>query len=179
MSGLAISLAAFLAAAQPADPAAQPPLDQPAAAPAAKEDCRTARPTPDKDEIVVCAERQEGYRINSDVMQASRAAKQRGQRPKIIDNGTRSPTLCEHIGGCSAVESLNIVNTALIAAQLLARAAKGESLGDMLKTQPEPSEYDLYLEAKRNREAREAEIEAQERAAAEAAAKKASKVDGD
>ncbi len=49
----------------------------------------------------------------------------------------------------------------------------------MFKTQPEPSEYDLYLEAKRNREAREAEIEAQERAAAEAAAKKASKVDGD
>ena len=62
---------------------------------------------------------------------------------------------------------------------MLARAAKGESVGDMFKTQPEPSEYDLYLEAKRNREAREAEIEAQNKAAAMEAAKKASKVDGD
>ena len=112
-------------------------------------------------------------------MEASRAVKQRGQRPKIIDNGTRAPTLCEHIGGCSALKSLNIVNTALIAAQLLARAAQGESVGDMFKTQPEPTEYQLYLEAKRNREAREAEVEAQIKAAAVEAAKKASKVDGD
>ena len=175
MSGLAISLAALLATAQPAEPAAQPPPEQPAA----KEDCRTTTPTPDKDEIVVCAERQEGYRINPDVMEASRAVKQRGQRPKIIDNGTRAPTLCEHIGGCSALESLNIVNTALIAAQLLARAAQGESVGDMFKPQPEPTEYQLYLDAKRNREAREAEVEAQIKAAAVEAAKKASKVDGD
>ena len=62
---------------------------------------------------------------------------------------------------------------------MVARAAQGESVGNMFKTRPEMSEYELYLEAKRQREAREAEIEIQEQAAAEAAAKKASKVDGD
>ena len=168
-------VAALLAAA---DPPAAPPPEAPAAK-AADEQCRNTTPSPDKDEIVVCAERQEGYRINTDVLEASRAAKGRGQRPKVIDNVERSPTLCEHIGGCHALEQLDLINTALIAAQMVARAAQGESVGSMFRTRPEMSEYELYLEAKRQREAKEAEILAAERAAVEAAAKKASKVDGD
>jgi len=169
-------MAVLLAAAQPADPPAQPP---PASASTSREQCRNATPSADKDEIVVCAERQEGYRINSDVLEANRATKQRGQRPRIVNNVERAPTLCDQIGGCHALEQINIVNTALIAAQMLAKAAKGENVGHMFRTRPEATEYELYLEAKRQREAREAEIQAQERAAVEAAAKKASKVDGD
>ena len=168
MNGIFLSLALMAA-----DPAAAPP---PSPAAAADKECRNTTPGPDTDEIIVCAERQEGYRIDPDILEASRGSKQRGQRPKIIDNSTRAPTLCEHIGGCSAMESLNIVNTAIVAAQMVARAAQGESVANMFKTRPEASEYEIYLEAKREREAREALDAA---AAAEAAAKVASKVDGD
>ena len=81
MNGVAIIMAAGLAAAQPADPPAQPPPEQPAAT--ASTDCRTATPAPDKDEIVVCAEREEGYRINPDVLEANRAVKNRNKpRPR-------------------------------------------------------------------------------------------------
>ena len=173
MTALFLSIALLAA-----EPAGQAPASQaPATAP--PQECRNTTPSPDKDEIVVCAEKQEGYRINTDVLEASRGAKRRGQRPKIVDHTTRAPTLCEHIGGCRALEQIDLIGTALTAAQLAARAAQGESVGSILRTRPEMSEYELYLEAKRQREAKEAEVVAAERAAAETAAKKASKVDRD
>jgi hypothetical protein len=37
------------------------------------------------------------------------------------------------------------------------RLSKGEEIGSMFRTTPEPTEYQLYLWAKQRREAREAE----------------------
>jgi hypothetical protein len=52
---------------------------------------------------------------------------------------------------------------------MVERAAKGESVGDMFITDPHPSEYQLYVMAKKRREAREAEEKAEAQAKARAA----------
>jgi hypothetical protein len=49
------------------------------------------------------------------------------------------------------------------------RLSKGQEIGSMFVTDPQPSEYQLYLEAKRAREAKEAEAAAKAKAAAKAA----------
>ena len=49
------------------------------------------------------------------------------------------------------------------------RLAKGQEIGSMFKTEPTPSEYQLYREAKKEREAKEAEAAAKAKAKADAA----------
>ena len=54
------------------------------------------------------------------------------------------------------------------AATMVQKAVSGENVGEMFITDPQPDEYKLYLQAKREREA--AELEAAEKAKAKAAA---------
>ena len=166
MSNLVALMAAILTAA-PAESAASsspapaygpalPPRPAPALPPSREESC-----DPDRDqtgpngEIIVCVERPQGYRLNPDVMEAKRAVRQQNQRPKTEDNLSRAPTLCEYNGGCPGLASLDILNTALIAGQMALKAAQGENVAKMFVTNPQASEYELYLQAKREREARE------------------------
>jgi predicted lipid-binding transport protein (Tim44 family) len=51
---------------------------------------------------------------------------------------------------------INLLAAAVTAAEMADRVAKGQEIGSMFKTTPTPTEYDLYVEAKRAREAEEA-----------------------
>ena len=72
---------------------------------------------------------------------------------------------------------INLLAAAATLAEMGERLSKGEEIGSMFVTDPHPSEYQLYLEAKHDREAAEAEkakvAKAKAAAAAAAAADKA------
>lgn len=130
---------------------------RPAAKPAS-DPCKSTRPEDVKDdtqEIVVCAQRVEGYRIDPDVLEAQRVKqhKQPRGRDLLVDNS------CASVGpmGCRGGAGINLIAAAVTAATMVKKAVNGENVGEMFVTDPQPDEYQLYLQAKREREAREAE----------------------
>lgn len=139
-----------------------PPAPPPAAK--AEESCASAETKADTRTIVICAQRPQGYRLSPDVMEAKRELRSGGRRkrPERFNDGACSvgPQGCPSAG-------INLIGAALTAAEMAARLAKGQEIGSMFVTDPQPTEYQLYLEAKRRREARGAEA----RAAAAAKAK--------
>lgn len=155
---LVLSVAALLAqsaAAAPAD--APPPSAQPEAA---ADSCQPTGLSPDSNVIVVCAIKPDGYRINPDVMQARREMKSGGTpvRPGTVPDGNG----CATVGpmGCRGVPTVNMLAVAATAAEISQRLAKGEEIGSVFVTDPHPSEYQLYLQAKRQREAKVAAAKA-------------------
>lgn len=161
LSGLPILLAMAAQAAEPAATSygpATPPKSKPVAK-APSDACKTTEAKDVKDEtsaIVVCAPRIEGYRIDPDVLAAQRHAKNR-TRPKrperLVDNS------CASVGpmGCTGQTGINLLAAAVTAATMVEKAVTGQNVGKMFVTDPQPSEYELYQEAKRAREAKEAE----------------------
>jgi hypothetical protein len=153
----------------PAAPSAEPHASYGPAAPvkpkpkavlaSATDPCKTTEAKdvrPDTREIVVCAPRVEGYRIDPDVLEAQRAKKNhtRPRRPeRLVDRS------CESVGpmGCRDGAGINLLAAAVTAVTMIERAVKGENVGEMFITDPQPDEYQLYLEAKHAREIREAE----------------------
>lgn len=139
----------------PATPAPPPKKVEPAPA----EPCPTPRPTVENPEIFVCVTRPEGYRIDPDIVAAERARKanKKLKRPeRMVDRS------CSSVGpmGCRGAGGINPVAVALTAAEMARRASTGGNVGEMFITDPQPDEYQLYLEAKREREARDAEAKA-------------------
>jgi hypothetical protein len=133
----------------------------------------------DKGEIFVCAPRPEGYRIDPDVLKASKQAKNRTKpRPpeRLVD------TSCASVGphGCPTT-GVDLINAAVVLATMAQRAAKGENVGKMFVTDATSSEYELYQQAKAEREAKEAreataaKVKAIKEAAAAASAKSEAK----
>lgn len=168
---VALAFAAQAAAGAPA-PAAAPqeaaaaPAEQPAK-PASGDGCRRTWPDADTQEIVVCAERPKGYRIDPDILAAGRMKRSGGRPSRPGGAGVRDTSACAvgaHPMGCQSA-GINLIGAALTAAQMAARLAKGQEIGSMFVTDPEPSEYQLYLAAKRAREAEEAEKAAKKAAA--------------
>lgn len=154
-----------------APPAASPPPKPAAAATTAASDCSPK--TPNANQIVICAERPQGYRLNPDVMEAKREIRS-GGRP--VRQATEAPPPdCRTVGPAPCVTAgINLLAAAVTAAEMAKRIAAGQEIGSMFVTDPHPSEYQLYLEAKKRREALEAEKAAKEKAkAAEAAAAQA------
>ena len=130
--------------------------------------CSPAPATAQPGEILVCAERPEGYRLDPDVMAAKRAMRG-GGRPKRPER--MRDTSCAVVGeaGCiGANPGINLIGAALTAAEIAARLARGQEIGSLFVTDPQPSEYQLYVEAKREREAKEAEAAAAAKAKAAA-----------
>jgi len=164
-AGLEIALAMLAQAA--AAPAAQPAPAAPATTvPEPVPDC--SEPSRDSNRIVICTERPQGYRLDPDVMEARRETHS-GGRP-VRPGGKAVPDCATGVGPapCS-VGGVNLIGVALTAAEMAKRVAKGEEVGSMFKTDPNPSEYQLYMMAKARREAEEAEkaaAEAREKAAA-------------
>lgn len=164
----------LLLASAPAS--AAPPPVPPTVAEAAEErsedrkPCTTPLPKEGDQEIVICVERPEGYRINPDIMKAEKGMKrQKLKRPeRMVDNS------CASVGpmGCRNGGGINLLAAAVTAAEMARRAATGGNVGEMFVTEPQPDEYQLYLEAKRAREAKqEAAADAAEAAKAEQPAK--------
>lgn len=131
------------------------------------DDCATPAASPNTREIVICAQRPNGYRLNPDVIEArkehrdARAGRLKSPAEKAqVNNCSVGPNSCVPTGP-------NLLAVAIGAATMAKRLAEGKEIGSMFETTPQDDEYHLYLAAKQRREQREAE------AAALAAAAKA------
>lgn len=152
--------------AQPAPP--KPPAKTAAATPAEADPCAAASAAGNTREIVICAQRPQGYRLNPDVMEARREIRSGGQ-PRYPHEMFRRRD-CATIGPAPCFDAgINIIAAATTLATMAQRIAKGEEIGSMFVTDPHPDEYQLYRMAKMRREAREAEAEAAAEAKAKAA----------
>jgi hypothetical protein len=141
--------------AAPGTPPAAAPA-KPPAAPAA-DNCGAPQTGASSREIVICAQRPNGYRLDPDVM-AARLHKhqQLAGRPKTpMEKVTQNDCVVGPQGCFSA--GINLIGAALTAAEMAERLSKGEEIGSMFKTEPQPDEYQLYVEAKHEREAKEAQ----------------------
>src|SRR5690242_10772199 len=147
---------------RPAVPAAKPSVANP------REDCSPATPAVDQRSIVICAQRPNGYRLNPDVMEAKRE-KRKGEGGPPGRSSIAVQTPCSVGPQPCQSAGINLVAAGIAAATMVERAAKGETVGDMFVTDPHPSEYQLYVMAKKRREAREAEEKAEAQAKARAA----------
>lgn len=168
---LAIALLAPTAPADaaPADPAPSkpPPAQLQTKAP---DRCPSLPPTAQPGEIVVCGQKPQGYRIDPDVMAARREAHRGGNRPKRPDRMVDRSCAVVGAAGCiGANPGINLLGAALTAAEIASRLVKGQEIGSIFVTDPQRSEYQLYLEAKRDREGKEAEAAAAKAAKAKAA----------
>lgn len=146
---------------------ATPKPQAPAPGPADR-DCSPANKDPNARVIVVCGPKPQGYRLNPDVLEAKREMKN-GGRPKSQQERMQQPNSCV-VGpaGCQYA-GINLLGAAITAAQMAKRLTNGQEVGSMFITDPHPSEYQLYVEAKKRREAKDAA------AAAKAAQAKAQK----
>ena len=171
MSAAGLSL--LLLAAEAAGPAASAPATPPpqpsaqaAPAPAVpSEPCKNRQEK--QGDIIICAERPNGYRLDSDVMEAKRELKR--QRLKRPENYVHND--CATVGpmGCRGGPTINLIAAAMTAAEMAKRISEGKEIGSMFQTTPEPTEYDLYKEAKARREAKEAAAAAAAKAKAKPA----------
>ena len=163
--------------AQPADGGAAPtpPAPEPTVAPAkpAAESCKPGQRAANPNEIVICAERSDGYRLNPDVMQARRELRSGGRPTRAGPAGMKDGTCAVGPMGCGPPAGINLVGAALTAAEMAKRLADGKEIGSMFLTDPHPSEYQLYQAAKARREAEEAEKAAKAKAKAAADAEAA------
>jgi hypothetical protein len=152
-TGLPVAIALLFAApASSYGPPAPVPAQPKPAEKRAGAGCATQTPKDDTREIVVCAERPQGYRLDPDVIEAKREMRSGRRKPpeRFVDK------TCATIGpmGCRFEPGVNLVDAALTLATMVDRVAKGENVGRMFITDPQPDEYQLYLEAKRRREGR-------------------------
>jgi hypothetical protein len=147
--------------------AAQQPADAKAAATDRPPRCGV--PT-GEDAIVICAEKPQGYRISPDILEAKRQMKSGGApRP----NYTAPRPDCVVVGPMPCTTAgISLIGVALTAAEMAKRLSQGKEIGSMFKTDPHPSEYQLYEMAKADREAEEA---AKQAALAKAKAQAANK----
>ncbi len=163
---LAIALLVGVADAGPADAQPRQPGTNPAARTKSANGCGPAPANIEPGEIFVCAPRPQGYRIDPDVLEADRA-KRRGKlkRPeRMVDNSCASvgPMGCAGMGG----GGIDLLGAAMVLGTMATKAVRGENVGKMFITTPEPTEYELYQEAKRAREAKQAEAAAASKAKA-------------
>ena len=122
---------------------------------------------PSSREIIVCAPKPDGYRIDPDVMAAKKAKRQAlAGRPKPPENFKDHS--CKVVGAapCMDAPAVNLLAAAATAAEMAKRLSRGQEIGSMFVTDPQMTEYQYFQQARKEREAREAEKKA-------AAAKKA------
>ncbi|WP_152569550.1 MULTISPECIES: hypothetical protein [Sphingomonas] len=142
-------------AGPPAPPKPKPKVP----APLAPAGCSTSVPT-DPGVVVVCAPPPQGYRIDPDVIRAKQIAHNHTlpkPREMLHDNS------CQVVGpgGCMNNTGINVVGAALFAAKLAKTAIEGGNVGRLFVTNPQPTEYEIYLAAKADREAAERDQAAQ------------------
>jgi hypothetical protein len=158
MAAAALFLAVALMGQTTAPPA--PPAPAAATAGTSEHECVPTVPDGKPGEIVVCAIKPEGYRIDPDVLKAKREAHNhtRPKRPEdFVDHS------CRVVGPAPCIDAptINLLAAASTLAQMADRISKGQEVGSMFVTEPEPTEYQLYVEAKKEREAQEAQKAAQ------------------
>jgi hypothetical protein len=169
-AGLTLALLAQAVSADPAAAKAPDPKPPPAATinvtTGRQDGCANPLPSADTQQIVICAPKSQGYRLNPDVMEAKREV--HGAGPLKRPDNFKDYPCASGVGPAPCFSpGINLIAAALTAAEMAKRLSEGKEIGSMFITDPRPDEYHLYLAAKARREAREAQ------AAAEAAGKKA------
>jgi len=163
-AGLSVTLFIAAQAAAPAQsygPAAAG-ASKPAPVKETENQCTTpAVPDPNAREIVVCAVRPNGYRLDPDVLAARRLKKQgESVRPRN-PHETFADHSCATVGpmGCRGQPTIDIFTAAATVAMMAERLSKGQDIGEMFKTRPQDgsTDYQLYLQAKAEREEKEAD----------------------
>ena len=136
-----------------------------------KAECSPKVPDLNSREIIVCAPKPEGYRIDPDVMAAKKAKRQAlAGRPKPPENFKDHS--CKVVGPapCMDAPGINLLAAAATAAEMAKRLSTGQEIGSMFVTDPQTTEYQYYKQAKKEREAKEAAKKAAEAKASAAAA---------
>jgi hypothetical protein len=172
IAGLVLA-AALVGQQTDASAGAQAAPPQPAKA--ANNSCSPSVPDPNSREIVVCAPKPQGYRIDPDVL-AAKKAKRRALAGRAKPPENLKDHSCKVVGPAPCIDApmVNLIAAAATAAEMAERLAKGQEIGSLFVTDPQTSEYQYYQAAKKEREAKEAE-----KAAAAAKAKAAAaKADG-
>lgn len=128
------------------------------ATPVKSPECAPQTRTANPNEIVVCAVKPNGYRLDPDVLAARKAKKQGDPGRPRSPHETYADHSCSTVGpfGCRGTPTVNLIALAATAAKIGDRLAKGQEVGSMFETDPHPTEYTLYRQAKREREAKEA-----------------------
>lgn len=133
----------------------------PAPSAAASSQCSPTAPDPNNSQIVICAPRPPGYRIDPDVLAAKRAKKE------ALAGRTKPPQnykdhSCTVVGPapCMDAPMVNLLGALATAAEMAKRAAAGQEIGSMFVTDPQPTEYELYQQAKKRRQAEAAQMAA-------------------
>lgn len=150
-----------------------PPKPKPVAASKPTADRCPRAPDPDSKDIVVCAPKIEGYRIDPDILAAKKAHQDAmAGHPRGAERfPDRSCAVVGPAGCMGAGAGVNLMAVAAVVTEIGQRLAKGQKIGDIFVTEPQMSEYQYYLAAKKAREAKEAEAAAKAaKAAAQAAA---------
>ena len=170
LAGLPVAIVFLAQTASAIPPNAPAPAAAASPAKSGEETCREAMAKADTREIVICAQKPQGYRLNPDVMKAKREARSGGRPTRPGPGGYHDNSRCV-VGpeGCPSF-GINLLGAALTAGEMAARLSKGQEIGSMFITDPHPSEYQLYVEAKRDREAKEAAKAAAAKAQAKATA---------
>ena len=158
---LPLLLLAQAAAQSSAPGGANGPVPAPAPAVSAKpaeKGCAQQPATKNPNEIVVCAVKPNGYRIDPDLMAARKAKKELQAGQPRNPHETFADHSCANVGpmGCRGGPTVDLLAVAMTAAQISERLAKGQEIGSIFKTEPTPSEYQLYQQAKKQREDKEA-----------------------
>ncbi len=180
-AGAMIALTMLAQAAGAPAPAPEPPpvpAVQPASAKIPDRECTAQAKGPNANEIVICAQRPQGYRISPDLLQAWRDKKRGNAGAPKSPHETYADHSCARVGpmGCRGTPTINLISAAMVAAEMGSRLAKGEEIGSLFVTEPQGgSEYQLYQSAKQRREEKEALDSAKAKIAAELAAKAAGK----
>lgn len=157
---------------------AVPPKPVVAASEPAQRECAPQEKDPKSSEIVVCALKPQGYRLDPDILKARRMKKQNDAGRPHNPHETYADHSCATVGpmGCRGGPTINLVAAAATAVTMVQKAVTGQNVGKMFITDPHPSEYQLYLEAKAEREEKEKEAKAKVAAAAARPAARASAV---
>ncbi len=117
-------------------------------------------------DIVVCAQRNQEYRLDPSVMDAEQEAKSASRSASAPMPAAQAICSSQPTGCGTGLEGLDLANAAVVIGTAAIKAARGEDWTRPFKTGGS-DEYQLYLQAKQRREARE------EQQRAEAAALKA------
>jgi hypothetical protein len=170
---IALTLSAQVVAAAPSPPGNAAAARAATPAKEAQRECTTpAVPDPNSREIVVCAVKPDGYRIDPDLLAARRLKKQGESVAPRNPHETYANHSCATVGpmGCRGQPTIDVFTAVAALAAMGQRLSSGQAIGPMFKTRPAESEYQLYLEAKKQREAEEIEKAAKAKAAAAQAA---------
>jgi hypothetical protein len=160
---LALTLLAQAASSTPAQPVygpAAPVTKPPAAAPKTAERECAPQPQPGSDrEIVVCAVKPNGYRLDPDLVEARREKKQGDAGRPHNPHESYAVHDCATVGpmGCRGGQAFNVLAAAATAVEIANRLSKGQEIGSLFVVDPHQSEYQLYQAAKKRREFIEAE----------------------